>query len=508
MASAKSVRIKDTLAYVAIGDSGFCILNVRDPASPEFVGGYVTGAFTLDISVRGTIACVTDGNNGISIFDISDPTSISLLNSYKGDTLTLYMRVELIGNMVYASDIFNGFRIIDVSSGISEIGNYDTWLLSNDIAVVDTVAFITSPLTKLHVLNVSNSENLLGIGCYNTELDFPVDVYAPDISVTDSLAYLVNGDSGLYIINISNPSSLFKIGSCNTRGISYGLFIQDTLAFIADEDSGLSIVNISNPSLPVEIGNCYTKDKAINVFIKDTLAFVADADSGLRVINISDPTSPFEIGNFTTGNHVNDVYVQDSFAFLADFGSENFLILNVSNPTSPTEIGSYPGIEAFNIQMIDTIAYVASHADGLQILNISNPISPQLVGYYITEDCAFLDVALANNLIYVTDSLDGLYIISCPSLSGTEENSETSEENTAGYIILPSNIALNSVNFTYKGNASGTVVVRDVTGRVIKEYLDTRPETTLSFGDKGISSGIYFIGVMGNEKNEKVVLVR
>jgi len=501
MASAKAVHIKDTLAYVALGDSGFCILNVTNPASPEFVGGYVTGGFAIDVSVRDTIACLTDVDNGITIFNVSDPASISVIDVYRGNTLSAYMRVELIGNLVYVSDLGYGFRIIDISSGVSEIGNYDTWVLSNGIAVVDTLAFIASYPAGLHVMNVSNSETPSGIGYCDTRLD------AYDVFVADSFAYFANGDSGLSIINISNPSSPFQIGSCNTRGISYGVFIEDTLAYIADEDSGLSIVNVSDPSLPIEIGNCYTKDKAINVFIQDTLAFVADADSGLSIIDVSDPTNPFQIGSFKTVGSVNDVYVQDSFAFLADFGSKDFRILNVSNPVSPTEIGSYPGIEAFNIQVIDTIAYVASYADGLQILNISNSLSPQLVGYYTTEDCAFFDVSLANNLIYVTDSLDGLYIIRCPSLSGiTKEKTKSLQDNSS--LIIPSNIALSSLNFTYKGNTSGTVVVRDITGRVIKEYPNVSPETLLSFGDEGISSGIYFIYVKGNDKGEKIVLIK
>jgi hypothetical protein len=77
-----------------------------------------------------------------------------------------------------------------------------------------------------------------------------------------------------------------------------------------------------------------------------------------------------------------------------------------------------------------------------------------------------------------------------------------------GYLVIPSNIAVNSINVTYKGNISGTVVIRDVTGRIVKEYKDVEPETLLRFGDKEISSGIYFIGVKGKEEREKVVLVK
>jgi len=77
-----------------------------------------------------------------------------------------------------------------------------------------------------------------------------------------------------------------------------------------------------------------------------------------------------------------------------------------------------------------------------------------------------------------------------------------------GYLVIPSNIAFNSVNFTYKGNTPGTIIVRDITGRVVKEYKDVEPEKTLKFGGKEISSGIYFIGIRGDKERRKVVLVK
>ncbi|MEO0293791.1 MAG: T9SS type A sorting domain-containing protein [candidate division WOR-3 bacterium] len=114
------------------------------------------------------------------------------------------------------------------------------------------------------------------------------------------------------------------------------------------------------------------------------------------------------------------------------------------------------------------------------------------------------------------DSCDGIYLFGGsskyvqallnPQPLGIEEPKE--KEHPVSNIILPSHIAANSINFTYKGNKLATLVIRDVLGRVIKEYPDVKPETSLEFGGEGISSGIYFIGVKGNKESEKVVLVR
>jgi len=123
------------------------------------------------------------------------------------------------------------------------------------------------------------------------------------------------------------------------------------------------------------------------------------------------------------------------------------------------------------------------------------------------------------------DSCDGIYLfggssVSVPALINPQPDIDTTpdtngswiskplEMDTIGYLVVPSNIAVNSINFTYKGHKSATVIVRDITGRVVKEYPDVKPEKTLKFGGKEISSGIYFISVEGNEEREKVVLVK
>jgi len=122
------------------------------------------------------------------------------------------------------------------------------------------------------------------------------------------------------------------------------------------------------------------------------------------------------------------------------------------------------------------------------------------------------------------DSCDGLYLFgglsaSVQALINPQPDIDTTPDTTGvlildplvdieAYLVVSSNIAVNSINFTYKGNTSGAVIIRDITGRVVKEYKDVKPEKMLKFGGKEISSGIYFIGIKGNEEREKVVLVK
>ncbi len=122
------------------------------------------------------------------------------------------------------------------------------------------------------------------------------------------------------------------------------------------------------------------------------------------------------------------------------------------------------------------------------------------------------------------DSCDGIYVFGgfsakVQALINPQPDIDTTPDTTGilipdplvdieAYLVVPSNIAVNSVNFTYKGNKSATVIVRDITGRVVKEYADVKPEKTLKFGGKEISSGIYFFSIDGSEERRKVVLVK
>jgi len=122
-----------------------------------------------------------------------------------------------------------------------------------------------------------------------------------------------------------------------------------------------------------------------------------------------------------------------------------------------------------------------------------------------------LDSISAEGDTFRTDTM--VYITAqSPELDTTPDTSGVRTSNPLvdieAYLVIPSNIAFNSINFTYKGNKSAIVIVRDITGRVVKEYTDVKPEKTLKFGGKEISSGIYFISVKGNEERRKVVLVR
>jgi hypothetical protein len=119
----------------------------------------------------------------------------------------------------------------------------------------------------------------------------------------------------------------------------------------------------------------------------------------------------------------------------------------------------------------------------------------------------------------VADGFDGVYLfggstsgfnsasfvqarISYPA--GIEEHHEKAK---AEYLSLPGSISFNKINFSYEGNKAADITVRDIAGRVVREYTKVTPGASLNFGD-GHSSGIYFISVKGTTECKKAILIR
>jgi hypothetical protein len=78
--------VQDTIAYIAMGSSGFLCVNVGDPRVPSVIGNW--GGRSSGVSVVDTIAYVAGPYTGLVSLDVSDPTSPRVIDSlHLSDTL-------------------------------------------------------------------------------------------------------------------------------------------------------------------------------------------------------------------------------------------------------------------------------------------------------------------------------------------------------------------------------------------------------------------------------------
>jgi len=78
----EDIYAKDSLVYVADGESGLRIINASDPANPLEIGFHDTGGNSYSIHVVDSLAYVADHSDGLRIINISDPTDPTEIGFY------------------------------------------------------------------------------------------------------------------------------------------------------------------------------------------------------------------------------------------------------------------------------------------------------------------------------------------------------------------------------------------------------------------------------------------
>ena len=108
---------------------------------------------------------------------------------------------------------------------------------------------------------------------------------------------------------------------------------------------------------------------------------------------------------------------------------------------------------AWNVEVVEDLAFVATVLSGLQIVDISDPENPEIIGYrdYINNATG---VAVSRNYAYVTDYESGLYII---SVADPENPEEVGYYNTPGAAL---GVALSEDGLIYVADQTNVGIYR------------------------------------------------
>jgi len=123
-----------------------------------------------------------------------------------------------------------------------------------------------------------------------------------------------------------------------------------------------------------------------------------------------------KIGQFEECYFAFDVQVVNNIAYIADAGN-GFWILNVSNSADPTELSHklLGGVEHC-VYVENNIAFVADNNNGLIIFDVTNPFNPLQIGQY-TNGNAISFVDIENDIACIGDPFLSVLNISDLALS-------------------------------------------------------------------------------------------
>ena len=123
MSSASGCRApRPTWAGVA-NDAGLIVVDVSNPATPRWLGGYGSPTCSESITVAGQYAYLAYGDQGLEIFDISQTMPPPLVSHH--DAAGKGRGVHVVGPLAYLANGYTGLQILDVSdqAAIRDVGH-------------------------------------------------------------------------------------------------------------------------------------------------------------------------------------------------------------------------------------------------------------------------------------------------------------------------------------------------------------------------------------------------
>ncbi len=453
------VIIKDNIAYLG-SEAGLLILDISDPANPEFINCYYIDGYVYKIFTEESIAFVTAYNSWtteVSIIDISDLNNPTLINSFETGSSSnnsifacddlLFLGMDYSGLFIYdVSDLLNPtlitelpdiepddmvvrddyiymvadywyFGIVDISvitdpELLCWIGDYS--ISRSGIDIQGDYAYVAGK--TLDIFDITDPSNPNQLCEFETEL-------LNEISVIDSICYSLSDDS-IYVINIEDPSMPVIHEKYHYHGnsldINNDLIVVSKARYNYKEPVGLGFFNIDSVQ-QITLLTEFVTDKANEVYVSGNYAYVANGYNGLHIINVIDPSNPMIVSTVLEGLYVTDAIVENDYAYIRYIEAikdiEGLIIVDISNPVQPVVISSFKiDFHSFSLMGSSTIEkyndYIYIGGDGftkIHVINVSDPYNPEHVGLIGVNDwCP--DIEVFDEHLYVAGYWGGLEI--------------------------------------------------------------------------------------------------
>jgi len=256
----------------------------------------------------------------------------------------------------------------------------------------------------LRVIDVSDVESPALHSSLDVTGDFRIDLN--EIAIVDTLAYLAASSHGLVVINISDPEHPRRISSYSRPDWdSQNLLIRDNLAFVANGELGVQIIDISDTYHMQGVGEIDSLQNSTNLdIIGDHL--LVSVYQRLHVIDISDHENPEHISFFSASDTINDISVNGEYAFIV---TDSLICLDLRDIDHPIETDSYYVRNPYCVIIRDSIAYL-SHEYGYHLVDISDPEQLLGVSHYNSNGYNY-DIASNSEIIAVAKGSDGISFI-------------------------------------------------------------------------------------------------
>jgi hypothetical protein len=367
-------------AYVALGDAGLEVVDVRDPTAPRSLGTFRADADAYAVLLhRGHLFVGTEV--GIQVFALTDPALPQALVALPLAGLVSADDLAAAGDRIFAATP-TGIEVVDVSTPAAPVR---LGALSPPGAAATAIAVDGARLAaagfdgRLHVLAAGTPAPsavvaTLSVVGFVTCLD--AEPGRARVGTIEPRAF--------HLVDLADPLRPSVLGSAFLPFSPRDVRARDGVAFVATD--GLLAIDESDPAAPTPAGSTQRSIAFEAVALGSRVAFGVGPD-GLTVVDVSAPLDPRLVSTVDIPGNPVDVAFDGGVSLVLANGDDGIATFDVTSEGSPQPAGGVAVGEAvavaarrgFAFVVVDAESQAAVDEDDLKVLDVSVPTAPHLL---------------------------------------------------------------------------------------------------------------------------------
>jgi hypothetical protein len=403
----QEMQIRDGFAFVAAGEMGLRVFDVREPHSSLEVGAFAPPGGVDRVWVAGQYAYVATRQRDLRVVDISNPAMPREAGIYSGSFLAEAQSLVVVGGRAFIALGEEGLLIFDVSNPAAPalVAHHppsgDT---TSDLATDGRFLYVAEGERGMRVLDTSDSRRLVEVASFPPPDPGGICEAITRVTLQGDYALLRCG-SYLLVVDVSDPAMPTHLAAFPSGAEE--VVLHDDLLYMSEHLMGLRMVDLSTPTAPREVGLFPTLTAGRSIVLSGKTAIVLDSPlPKLHLVDVSTPAMPAPLGMFYDSSEpVNAFAASGNRVYLI---GRSFSILDVSESRSPTRL-SRTAITGSDLEVVGNHVYVAAGNAGLRIIDVSDPLAPVQVGAYTGARAPW--VTVAGGFAFLPGGPEGLHIV-------------------------------------------------------------------------------------------------
>ena len=428
-----SLAVQGHYAYVVTTNDRLVVYDVSSPTNITYVRDKETRGTPVDITVAGSFAFIPMEAKGIQTFDLINPSNpIAFPEFYAG---SVAYSARFTNNFLFVAGGADGLDIFNLSGDSTVFAtNKPTATLARIVRVAGNFAYVSCDGGRLEIFNIANpsAPTLAGTFLSSTPIS--------DLDIAGNFAVLAKTNGSVLTLNVSNPASPSLQNSNYVAGGAVALRVVGNRAFVRTVAGNLIVLPLSGPSQVAP---------AVVHGLSALTELVGDSTS-LSVTTVG--SSPLAFQWFKNGvlltndarfQGVNSPFLRIATLSLNDSGNYSLTVSNalgsaissnqlfvVSAGTPALQSVTDVGGEAFGLEIVNNVAYVAAGLNGLEIYNVFHTQRPLRTDGLLVTPVANA-VRVNGNYVFVSSGVGGFKIYDTSNAGALSPIGQTNTPGTA-----------------------------------------------------------------------------